>query len=79
VVNLQIVLDNMTFNPASPDALVNQQVQCFDFAALAQGFDQALAANPAMTSWSMTDALLTTHLAGSDTRRWVVIWLTSTT
>ena len=66
VVNLQIVLDNMTYNPASPDALVNQQVQNFDFSALANDFDQALAADPTLTAWSMTDALLTTHLSGSD-------------
>jgi len=66
VVNMQIVLDNMTYNPASLDTLVNQQVQRFDFAALANDFDQALAADPTMTAWSMTDALLTAHLAGSD-------------
>jgi len=67
VANLQIVLDNATYNAASADTLLNQQVQTFNFAALATSFDQALAANPTLTAWSMTDALLTAHLAGSDT------------
>ena len=30
-------------------------------------FDTALAANPTLTAWSMTDALLNAHLASSDT------------
>ncbi|WP_150113254.1 beta strand repeat-containing protein [Methylobacter tundripaludum] len=67
VVNLQIVLDNMTYNPASLDTMVNQQVQNFDFTALAQSFDQALATNPTLVAWNLTDSLLTSHLAGSDT------------
>jgi Ca2+-binding RTX toxin-like protein len=67
VKNLQVVLDSSTYNPVSSDTLLSQQVQTFDFAALANNFDQALAANPTLTSWSMTDALLTAHLAGSDT------------
>jgi len=67
VVNLQIVLDNMTYNPASLDTMVNRQVQNFDFTALAQSFDQALATNPTLAAWNLTDSLLTSHLAGSDT------------
>ena len=67
VINLQIVLDNMTYNPNSLDTLVNRQVQKFDFAALANGFDQALAANPTLTAWNLTDSMLSAHLAGSDT------------
>ena len=65
--NLQVVLDNATFNPASADALLNYQVQSFNFAALATSFDQARAAYPTLTAWSLTDALLTAHLSGSDT------------
>lgn len=61
------MLDGTTYNPASSDTLLNQQVQTFDFNALASSFDQALAANPTLTSWSMTDALLTAHLSASDT------------
>jgi len=62
VVNLQIVLDNMTYNP-----VVNQQVQRFDFTALAKSFDQALGTNPTLAAWNLTDSLLTSHLASSDT------------
>jgi hypothetical protein len=61
------VLDASTYNAGSTDPLLNQQVQDFDFAALAQAFDQALAGNPTLTAWSMTDSLLSAHLAGSDT------------
>ncbi|MDO8413650.1 MAG: calcium-binding protein, partial [Gallionellaceae bacterium] len=67
VINLQVVLDNMTYNPASTDILLNQQVQKFGFAGLVSDFDAALVANPSMTSWSMTNDLLTRHLSGSDT------------
>jgi len=67
VVNLQIVLDNMTYNPASLDTMVNQQVQRFDFTALAKSFDQALGTNPTLAAWNLTDSLLTSHLASSDT------------
>jgi len=33
------VLDASAYNAGSPDPLLNQQVQSFDFAALAQAFD----------------------------------------
>jgi Ca2+-binding RTX toxin-like protein len=67
IANLQLVLDASTYNASSSDTLLNHQVQNFDFALLAQNFDQALATTPTLTSWSMTNALLTAHLAGSDT------------
>ena len=67
VANLQLVLDASTYNAGSADPLLNQQVQDFDFAALAQAFDQALVANPTLTAWNLTDSLLSAHLAGSDT------------
>jgi Ca2+-binding RTX toxin-like protein len=67
VANLQLVLDAGTYNASSTDPLLNQQVQSFDFAALAQAFDQALAANPTLTAWNLTDSLLSAHLSGSDT------------
>jgi trimeric autotransporter adhesin len=67
VANLQLVLDAGSYNANSTDPLLNQQVQSFDFAALAQAFDAALAVNPGLTSWGLTDSLLSAHLAGSDT------------
>jgi VCBS repeat-containing protein len=67
VADLQLVLDAGTYNAGSADPLLNHQVQDFDFAALAQAFDQALVANPTLTAWNLTDSLLSAHLAGSDT------------
>jgi hypothetical protein len=67
VANLQVVLDSTSYNAASSDTLLNQKVQSFNFITLANTFDAALAANPTLTAWSVTDALLTAHLAGSDT------------
>lgn len=67
IANLQLVLDAGSYNAGSADPLLNQQVQDFNFAALAQAFDQALAANPTLSSWSMTNALLDAHLSGSNT------------
>ena len=42
-------------------------IHSFDFATLVNSFDQVLAANPTLTAWSLSDALLTAHQAGSDT------------
>lgn len=41
-------------------------IQQFDFTAVVNAFDQALATNPALNAWSMTDALLNAHLGGCD-------------
>ena len=67
VAKLQLVLDASTYNAGSADTLLNQQVQSFDFALLAQNFDAALSANPALSAWSLSNALLTAHLSGSNT------------
>jgi Ca2+-binding RTX toxin-like protein/chemotaxis regulatin CheY-phosphate phosphatase CheZ len=67
IADLQIVLDVNAYNANSADPLLNHQVQNFNFALLAQNFDQARLANPALSSWNMTDALLNAHLSGSDT------------
>jgi hypothetical protein len=39
----------------------------FDFAALVGAFDQARVAKPAMSTWSLSSAMLGFHLGGSDT------------
>ncbi|RFC39108.1 MAG: Ca2+-binding protein, RTX toxin-related [Candidatus Nitrotoga sp. LAW] len=67
VANLQLVLDAGSYNAGSTDPLLNQQIQDFNFALLAQNFDQALLANPTLTAWNLTDSLLSAHLSGSDT------------
>ncbi len=66
IAKLQVVLDANTYNASSSDVLLNHQVQSFDFALLVQNFDQARAANPDLSAWSVTDALLSAHLASSD-------------
>jgi hypothetical protein len=55
------------FNPASTDPLLNRKVQTFDFQGIFGAFEAARAANPALTSWALTNALLDFHLSGSDT------------
>ncbi|MDH4234409.1 MAG: hypothetical protein OEV15_04660, partial [Gallionella sp.] len=67
IANLQLVLDATAYDAGSTDPLLNQQVQSFDFAALAQAFDIALGIDPGLTSWGVAGELLTAHLAGSDT------------
>jgi RTX calcium-binding nonapeptide repeat (4 copies) len=68
IVDLQVIASAMSdFNPGSADILRNSNVENFDFQNLVAQFDNALAANPGITSWGVTDALLTAHLSGSDT------------
>ena len=68
IVNLQVVETAMSdFNPGSMDVLRNSNVENFDFQALVAAFDQAQVANPSLNAWSVTNDLLTTHLASSDT------------
>jgi len=55
------------FNPSGNDALRDNNIETFDFQGLANRFDQTLAANPGLTSWSLTQALTDFHLGGSDT------------
>jgi VCBS repeat-containing protein len=68
VLNLQVIAEAMAgFNPASTDPLLNRKVQSFDFQGIYGAFEAARAANPALTSWALTNALLDFHLSGSDT------------
>lgn len=67
VVNLQMIIDaTQAFDASSQDPLYNKRVQNFDFAGLVQEFDAARAADPGITSWGMTNALLQYHLSGAD-------------
>jgi hypothetical protein len=66
-VNLQVMADAMsTYNPASANALNNTKVVNFDFDELAAAFDAARSANPGLTKWDLTNALLANHIGGSD-------------
>jgi Ca2+-binding RTX toxin-like protein len=68
VVNLQMIEEAAAdFNASSTDPLLNNKIEQFNFAGLAGRFDQALAATPALTSWSLTNALLDFHIGESDT------------
>ena len=68
VLNLQVIADAMAaFNPTGTDPLLNKKVVTFNFAGLVGKFDAALVANPGLTSWSLTTALSTYYLSGSDT------------
>ncbi|MBZ0093439.1 MAG: hypothetical protein K8F27_14605, partial [Sulfuricellaceae bacterium] len=63
----QVIADAMSgYDAASNAPLLNRKVQEFDFAALAGRFDAERTANPALSSWSLSSALLDYHLAGSD-------------
>ncbi|WP_230414266.1 beta strand repeat-containing protein [Collimonas silvisoli] len=68
VTNLQVIDAAMSdFKHGSTDALRNSNVENFNFQALVTSFNQALAANPKLSSWALTNALLTDHLSSSDT------------
>jgi Ca2+-binding RTX toxin-like protein len=68
VSDLQVIDAAMSdFKHGSTDALRNSNVEDFNFQALVTSFNQALTANPKLTSWALTNALLTDHLSSSDT------------
>jgi Ca2+-binding RTX toxin-like protein len=67
VLNLQIVADAMEeFDATSSDPLYSRKVQVFDMWALVAKFDQAIAANPHLDSWSLMNGLSDAHLSASD-------------
>jgi len=68
VLNLQVVADAMpAFNPAGTDPLLNRKIVRFNFGSLASQFDAAVAANPSLTAWNMSNGLAAAYVAGSDT------------
>jgi Ca2+-binding RTX toxin-like protein len=68
VSNLQIVIEGTSdYDANSSDATRNKGIQNFDFEGLVAAFDAARVANPTLTSWALTNALLIEHLSGSDT------------
>jgi hypothetical protein len=46
---------------------LDNKVEEFNFQGLVGAFDAALAANPTLSSWALTNALTQFQLAGSDT------------
>jgi len=68
VVNLQVLVDAMAaFDPAGSDPLLNKRVVNFNFAGIVTAFDAALALNPGLTRWGLSNALSSNRLSGSDT------------
>jgi Ca2+-binding RTX toxin-like protein len=67
-VTLQMITEATSdYNAGSANILINKKVETFGFQALVSAFDTARAAQPALTSWALTNTLLAAHLDGSDT------------
>ncbi|MBA3031742.1 MAG: hypothetical protein FP818_01480, partial [Rhodocyclaceae bacterium] len=65
--NLQLIAETMAdFDAAGSDPLKDNKVEGFDFRMLVSRFDQARAANAAITQWSLMNDLLDAHLYGAD-------------
>jgi hypothetical protein len=68
VVNLQVVNDaSAGFDPTATDPLRDNRIEQFNFIGLVERFDQEAKANPALSRWSLANAMLDFHVAGSDT------------
>ena len=68
VKNMQIVIEGTTdYDATSTNAMNNKKIEQFDFDGLVTKFDQARVANPSLTSWALSSALLNFYLEGSDT------------
>jgi Ca2+-binding RTX toxin-like protein len=67
VLNLQVIAEAMVdFAAGGSDPLEDNKVEQFNFLGLVDRFDQARAANPALTNWGLASALLDFHTGGSD-------------
>jgi hypothetical protein len=68
VANLQMVIEGTSdYDPASSSQLNNRKIERFNFDGLVSKFDQARAATPTLTNWSLSTSLLEFYLASSDT------------
>jgi len=65
---LQMVIEGTSdYDSNSSDPTRNNKIETFDFDGLVAAFDTARAADPNLTTWSLTNALTAQHLSGSDT------------
>ncbi|MHB8354144.1 MAG: calcium-binding protein [Burkholderiales bacterium] len=55
------------YAPDSPDELVNHKVVIFNFGRLVTAFNQARAAQPGLTSWTLSHGFVAAYQGGSDT------------
>lgn len=70
VLTLQVIAEAMSeFDASSPDPLLDNKVETFDFAGLVGAFDAARTADPGLglSGWALSNALVQFHLSGSDT------------
>ena len=68
VSTLQVVIEGTAeYASGSSDGLRDNKIETFDFGGLVAAFDTARALNPSLTTWALTNALLSEHLGGSDT------------
>ena len=56
-----------TYSATSSNPLYNSEVETFSFTSLVADFNSALAANPGLTNWRLSNTLLNDHLASSNT------------
>ncbi len=65
--NLQLIAETMAdFDANGSDTLHEDKVEAFDFGMLVERFEQARAANAAITQWNLMNDLMDAHLFGSD-------------
>jgi Ca2+-binding RTX toxin-like protein/subtilisin-like proprotein convertase family protein len=73
VANLQMIAEGMAdFNKSGTGTdplktLKDNYIETFNFTSIVNKFDQALVSNTNLTNWALTNALLDSHLGGSDT------------
>lgn len=66
--NLQVIAEAIAgFDASGSNSLLDNKVETFDFLGLVERFDQARAANPNLTSWALSSAMLEFHTSGNDT------------
>jgi len=57
--------------PSAATAIHQDKIQWFDFDDMVAAFDAARAANASITTWNLSEALLTQeHVGGSDVEAW---------
>ena len=67
LVDLQVIAAAMSdYAPGTSSVISNSAVENFNFQALVTAFNQSLVANPKLTTWALTNALLTDHLSSSN-------------
>jgi hypothetical protein len=67
VTTLQVIEAASSNYQAGSGGTTGNRVESYDFAALVAAFNQAQAANPSQSSWSLMNGMLDAHLSGSDT------------